>query len=59
MGVEARPQNCPESKALTKAFAQSGYVNVVQLRADGATVRALGPEGQELDRLDIPCRLKP
>lgn len=59
MGVEARPQNCLESKALTKAFAQSGYVNVVQLRSDGATVRALGPEGQELDRLEMPCRSKP
>jgi len=59
MGVEARPQNCPESKALTKAFAQSGYVNVVELRGNGATVRALGPEDQELDRLDLPFRIKP
>jgi len=59
MGVEARPQHCPESRALTKAFAQSEYLNVVQLRTNGATVRALGPEGQELDRLDLPCRTKP
>ena len=59
LGVEARPQNCPESKALTKAFAQSDYVNVVSLRLDGATVRSLGPEGQELDRVDLPLRAKP
>ena len=59
LGVEARPQNCPESKALTKAFAQSDYVNVVSLRLDGATVRSLGPEGQELDRVDLPLRVKP
>jgi len=59
LGVEARPQNCPESKALTKAFAQSDYVNVVSLRPDGATVRSLGPEGQELDRLNLPLPAKP
>lgn len=59
MGVEARPQKCPESRALTKAFAQSEYVNVVELRANGATVRSLGPEGQELDRVDLPYRAKP
>lgn len=59
MGVEARPQNCEESKALTRAFAQSDYVNVVELRADGARVRSLGPEGQELDRVEFPLRLKP
>jgi acid phosphatase type 7 len=59
MGVEARPQNCPESKALTKAFAQSDYVNVVSLRPDGATVRSLGPDGEELDRVDLPFRVKP
>lgn len=59
MGVEARPQNCPESKALTKAFAQSDYVNVVSLRPDGATVRSLGPDGEELDRVDLPLRVKP
>jgi len=54
MGVEARPQQCPESKRLMKAFAQSDYVNVVQLRMDGATVRSLGPAGQELDRVEFP-----
>jgi len=59
LGVEARPQNCPESKALTKAFAQSDYVNVVSLRPDGATVRSLGPEGQELDRLNLSLPAKP
>ena len=59
MGVEPRPQKCPESQALTKAFAQSEYVNVVELRAHGATVRSLGPEGQELDRVDLPGRGKP
>jgi hypothetical protein len=53
MGVEARPQQCPESKQLMKAFAQSDYVNVVQLRMDGTTVRSLGPAGQELDRVEF------
>jgi hypothetical protein len=53
MGVEARPQQCPESKQLMKAFAQSDYVNVVQLRMDGTTVRSLGPSGQELDRVEF------
>jgi len=59
LGVEARPQNCPESKKLTKAFAESDYVNVVSLRPNGATVRSLGPEGQELDRVDLPLLVKP
>ncbi|NDE84530.1 MAG: metallophosphoesterase family protein [Verrucomicrobia bacterium] len=59
MGVEARPQNCPESKALTKAFAQSDYLNVIQLRPKGVIVRSLGPEGEELDRVDLPLRAKP
>ena len=54
LGVEARPQQCPESKQLTKAFSQSDYVNVVQLRMDGGTVRSLGPTGQELDRVEFP-----
>jgi hypothetical protein len=52
--VEPRPQQCPESQKLSKAFAQSDYVNVVQLRADGATIRSLGPQGQELDRVEFP-----
>jgi hypothetical protein len=54
LGVEPRPQQCPESQKLSKAFAQSDYVNVVQLRADGATIRSLGPQGQELDRVEFP-----
>ena len=54
LGVEARPQQCPESKQLTKAFSQSDYVNVVQLRMNGGTVRSLGPAGQELDRVEFP-----
>ena len=56
LGVEARPQQCPESKKLSKAFSQSDYVNVVQLRADGVTVRSLGPKGEELDRLELKKR---
>ena len=56
LGVEARPQQCPESKALSKAFSQSDYVNVVQLRADGVTVRSLGSKGEELDRLELKKR---
>jgi hypothetical protein len=28
---------------------------VVQLRMDGATVRSLGPAGQELDRVEFPA----
>jgi hypothetical protein len=56
LGVEARPQQCPESKKLSKAFSQSDYVNVVQLRADGVTVRSLGPNGEELDRLELKKR---
>ncbi len=56
LGVEARPQQCPESKELSKAFSQSDYVNVVQLRADGVTVRSLGPKGEELDRLEVKER---
>jgi acid phosphatase type 7 len=56
LGVEARPQQCPESKELSKAFSQSDYVNVVQLRADGVTVRSLGPKGEELDRLELKKR---
>lgn len=59
LGVEPRPQNCPESKELTKAFAQSDYVHVVTLRPAGAVVRSLGPEGQELDRVDFPLPAKP
>lgn len=59
LGVDPRPQNCPETKALTKAFAQSDYVQVVTLRPDGAMVRSLGPEGQELDRVDLPFLSKP
>ena len=54
LGVDPRPQQCPESQKLSKAFAQSDYVNVVQLRADGATIRSLGPQGQELDRVEFP-----
>jgi len=38
---------------LSKAFSQSDYVNVVQLRADGVTVRSLGSKGEELDRLEL------
>jgi len=53
LGVEARPQKCPESQKLSKAFSQSDYVNVVQLRADGATIRSLGPKGEELDRVEF------
>lgn len=53
LGVEARPQQCPDSKKLSKAFSQSDYVNVVQLRADGVTVRSLGSKGEELDRLEL------
>ena len=56
LGVEPRPQQCPESKKLSKAFSQSDYVNVVQLRADGVTVRSLGPKGEELDRLELNRR---
>lgn len=59
MGVEARPQNCAESKALTRAFAESDYVNVVQLREDRATIRSLGPDGQELDRVEFSRRPQP
>ena len=53
LGVVPRPQQCPESQKLSKAFAQSDYVNVVQLREDGATVRSLGPKGEELDRVEF------
>ena len=53
LGVEPRPQQCPESQKLSKAFSQSDYVNVVQLRADGATIRSLGPKGEELDRVEF------
>ena len=53
LGVLPRPQQCPESQKLSKAFAQSDYVNVVQLREDGATVRSLGPKGEELDRVEF------
>ncbi|CAK0780552.1 Metallophos domain-containing protein [Gammaproteobacteria bacterium] len=53
LGVAAHPQQCAESRLLAKAFAQSDYVNVVQLRKDGATIRSLGPNGQELDRTDL------
>jgi len=56
LGVEPRPQQCPESQKLSKAFALSDYVNVVQLRADGATIRSLGPKGQELDRVEFRNR---
>ena len=59
MGVEARPRNCSESEKLSKAFAESDYVNVVQLREDGATVRSLGPEGQELDRVEFSAHPRP
>ena len=59
MGVEARPRNCSKSEKLSKAFAESDYVNVVQLREDGATVRSLGPEGQELDRVEFSARPRP
>ena len=59
LGVDPRPQTCPESKALAKAFVQSDYVHVVSLRREGATVRSLGPEGQELDRANLPLRIKP
>lgn len=58
LGVEPRPQKCPESQKLSKAFAQSDYVNVVQLRTDGATVRSLGPKGEELDRVEFSKRAK-
>jgi hypothetical protein len=54
LGVEPRPQQCPESQKLSKAFAQSDYVNVIELRAGGATIRSLGPQGQELDRVEFP-----
>jgi len=53
LGVEPRAQQCPESQKLSKAFSQSDYVNVVQLRADGATIRSLGPKGEELDRVEF------
>ena len=58
LGVEPRPQQCPESQKLSKAFAQSDYVNVVVLRTDGATVRSLGPKGEELDRVEFSKRSK-
>jgi hypothetical protein len=54
LGVEPRPQQCPESQKLSKAFAQSDYVNVIELRAGGATIRSLGPKRQELDRVEFP-----
>jgi hypothetical protein len=53
LGVKARPQQCPESKRLMKAFSQSDYVNVVELRGEGATVHSLGPKGEELDRVEF------
>ncbi|NDC79663.1 MAG: metallophosphoesterase family protein [Verrucomicrobia bacterium] len=59
MGVEARPRNCAESEKLSKAFAQTDYVHVVRLRAGGATVCSLGPEGQELDRVEFSGRSQP
>jgi len=58
LGVEARPQQCPESKRLMKAFSQSDYVNVVELRGEGATVHSLGPKGEELDRVEFSKRSK-
>lgn len=58
LGVEARPQKCPESKRLMKAFSQSDYVNVVELRGEGASVHSLGPKGEELDRVEFAKSLK-
>jgi len=58
LGVKARPQQCPESKRLMKAFSQSDYVNVVELRGEGATVHSLGPKGEELDRVEFANPLK-
>ena len=54
IGADLRRPRCEESARLTKFRAMEHHIYMVSLSKDKATVTAIGRQGQELDRTEIP-----